>query len=779
MLTLKMFSLIHSSNHRGTSRRRLARFIFATLLIVGSLGFCAAYATSIEGADPTTAKEPAAESVMVGLHVERISEVNDTARTFTAEFELGLRYRGAFDPKDLLLLDTLKPLVLDQPEESTDRDGEHFRLFHLNATFRFKSESKDITRNVHKLAIQLCRRNPPAGRFQFIPDMGGMGLDKAGASWGDVLRDDDVLSGVAGWEMQSGEVKSGPLNVTQRFGGEPESGLVATMTIRRVVVSPKAIVAALIPPKVARDLALGALAVLAVLLAGTWSRPARRISRRHVLLIRLLLGTLGFFLFESWTMTTAQDRLTIDGCRKLSILFEGLWWFIPAVCINAVLPSFVWGPISRRTGHPVPSISRMLVRLAVYFFALTMALHFVSGAPMGNIWAASGVMGIVLGLALQSLILDLFAGMMLNVEKPFKILQWVRLEGGTIGFATQVGQVLEMNWRTTRLWTRDNDIISIPNSTVSKAKITNFAMPTAASRLEFMIVLDYSIPPSRARHILKQGALRAVETGKVLADPQPDVVVVAAEDTAIRYKIQFYANLTLVSESSALTDAVEGVMSRLADEGIDPWALFARPVAVAPRRPDANGSRGNEPLVPAAIGEGVADSPLQNLVTASTETPSTSPISPEQVHIIQHTWSLVKPIADDVARLFYDRLFQLDPSLKPMFRTDPKAQHAKLIGMLCIIVRGIGNLDNLIGTVQDLGMRHVNYAVRDEHYDTVGAALLWTLEQGLGKEWTPEAQAAWVAAYGVLASVMKSAAHPSLPVPLSAEFHASEKGRIS
>src|SRR5271157_5548970 len=120
-------------------RRRLARFIFATLLIVGSLGSCAANATSIEGADPTTAKEPAAESVLVGLHVERISEVNDTARTFTAEFELGLRYRGAFDPKDLSLLDTLQPLVLDQPEESTDRDGKHFRLFHLNATFRFNS----------------------------------------------------------------------------------------------------------------------------------------------------------------------------------------------------------------------------------------------------------------------------------------------------------------------------------------------------------------------------------------------------------------------------------------------------------------------------------------------------------------------------------------------------------------------------------------------------------------------------------------------------------------
>jgi len=710
-------------------------------------------------------KGPAAETVLIGLQVDRISEVNDGAKSFAAEFDLWLRYRGVFDPNDLLLLDTLKPVPLDHPEEATDRDGEHFRLYHLNADFRFKTDRKDLAQNVRRLAVQLGRRGSPAGHVRLLPDVEGMSLGPAGASWDKTLRDDEVLAGVAGWELQSGELRFGPPGESQGIGRRPPPAMTAAIIVRRVVVSPKAIVAALISPKLGADFAVGSLAVVAALFAVTWSRPARRLPGRVILLIRLLLTTVGFDFFEAWAMTAATDRWPIDSCRSLSVLFECLWWLVPAVWCSTLLPGVVWEPMSRRTGHPVPSITRTIVGLSVYGFSIIMAMHFVFEQPLGAIWAASGVMGIILGFALQGLILDAFAGLMLNIEQPFKILHWVRLEGGDVG--QQVGQVLEMNWRTTRLWTRDNDIISIPNSSVSKANITNFATPTPASRLEFTIVLDHTIPPSRARQILKQGALKAVERGKVLANPQPDAVIVASEALGIRYKVRFYANMSLVSDSGALTDAVDGVMECLAEEGIDPstppqQVRFARAGAVPRRRPDRDGSHRAEP---SAAGEIATGPPPPSPVSASLELRRPSPISAEQVRLIQHNWSLVSPIADEAARLFYERLCHLDPGLKPLFRTDPASQRHKLIGVLSLIVKGIGDLDNLLATVQDLGLRHVNYGVKAEHYGTVGAALLWALEQGLGDQWTPEAKAAWIAAYGVLSSAMKSAAGTSSTVP--------------
>src|SRR4051812_7662124 len=111
------------------------------------------------------------------------------------------------------------------------------------------------------------------------------------------------------------------------------------------------------------------------------------------------------------------------------------------------------------------------------------------------------------------------------------------------------------------------------------------------------------------------------------------------------------------------------------------------------------------------------------------------------IPLVQRTWNMVLLIADQAAVLFYDRLFELDPSLRGMFRsTDMGEQRKKLMQMITVAVKGLDHLDQIVPAVQALGRRHGGYGVTDAHYDTVAAALLWTLEQGLGAEWTPEAK---------------------------------------
>ena len=130
--------------------------------------------------------------------------------------------------------------------------------------------------------------------------------------------------------------------------------------------------------------------------------------------------------------------------------------------------------------------------------------------------------------------------------------------------------------------------------------------------------------------------------------------------------------------------------------------------------------------------------------------------------LVQESFAAVMPIADDAAALFYRRLFELDPSLERMFKGDMTEQRRKLVQMLTAAVKGLDRLDQLVPVVEELGRRHVGYGVADAHYDTVGAALLWTLEKGLGSAFTPEVRDAWVAVYGLLAGTMKNAAKASL-----------------
>jgi hemoglobin-like flavoprotein len=134
-------------------------------------------------------------------------------------------------------------------------------------------------------------------------------------------------------------------------------------------------------------------------------------------------------------------------------------------------------------------------------------------------------------------------------------------------------------------------------------------------------------------------------------------------------------------------------------------------------------------------------------------------MTPDRKRLVQETWQQVVPIADTAAELFYRRLFAIDPSTRKLFRaTDMAEQRKKLLQILNVAVRGLDNVDGLVSTVEQLGRRHSGYGVTDAHYDSVGAALLWTLEQGLGRAWTPAVASAWTEVYGVLAGVMRRAA---------------------
>jgi hemoglobin-like flavoprotein len=137
-------------------------------------------------------------------------------------------------------------------------------------------------------------------------------------------------------------------------------------------------------------------------------------------------------------------------------------------------------------------------------------------------------------------------------------------------------------------------------------------------------------------------------------------------------------------------------------------------------------------------------------------------VTPEHIRTVQSTWRKVLPIKDSAAQLFYKRLFEMDPSLRGLFRGDMRQQGEKLIQVMDAAVNGLSRLERMIPSIQELGRRHVDYGVKDHHYGTVGAALLWTLGKALGAEFTPEVKDAWAAVYAVLATTMREAAVTAL-----------------
>lgn len=134
-------------------------------------------------------------------------------------------------------------------------------------------------------------------------------------------------------------------------------------------------------------------------------------------------------------------------------------------------------------------------------------------------------------------------------------------------------------------------------------------------------------------------------------------------------------------------------------------------------------------------------------------------MTPQQIALVQDSFWKVVPIADQAAIIFYDRLFEIAPQVKPLFKGDMAKQRRALMGTLGVVVNGLSNLPSVLPAASALAKKHVCYGVQVSHYSIVGEALLWTLEKGLGEAWTPEIANAWTEAYGILSGFMVSEAY--------------------
>jgi hemoglobin-like flavoprotein len=134
-------------------------------------------------------------------------------------------------------------------------------------------------------------------------------------------------------------------------------------------------------------------------------------------------------------------------------------------------------------------------------------------------------------------------------------------------------------------------------------------------------------------------------------------------------------------------------------------------------------------------------------------------MTPDQIKLVQESFSKVAPISDQAAMIFYDRLFEVAPQVRAMFPSDMTEQRKKLMATLAVVVNGLSNLQAVLPAASALAKRHVSYGATPAHYPVVGGALLWTLEKGLGDAWTPDVASAWTTAYGTLSGYMISEAY--------------------
>ena len=247
-------------------------------------------------------------------------------------------------------------------------------------------------------------------------------------------------------------------------------------------------------------------------------------------------------------------------------------WISAAFLVQRGITTFFWdGLIPNLTGRLVPRLPKDVTGIIVFFFAGVGVLATVFDKSVTGIWATSGILSVVIGFALRNVILDVFIGLAMHVERSFRIGDWVMLHQNRLETHI-IGEVIEINWRTTRLRTTSNNMVVIPNSRLGETIMTNYMQPKPHFRQDLHFVIDYSIPPNRAIRILMAGVKALADGESILENPEPEVRLDEATLDGQRYEVRFFILPVNISPNESRHIVNKSIVEHLGRAGVTPSA---------------------------------------------------------------------------------------------------------------------------------------------------------------------------------------------------------------
>lgn len=258
--------------------------------------------------------------------------------------------------------------------------------------------------------------------------------------------------------------------------------------------------------------------------------------------------------FDEWTQAAPTlESKVIRSIFGLSLAWMGV----------RLIDVFLWRFLELRIGTSIPRLLKDSVAAVVFFIAVILIVSVVFQKAVTGIWATSGVLGVVLGFALQSMIADVFCGIAINVDQPFKIGQWIQIHPR--GVESMIGCVTEISWRCTRLRSKENTVIVVPNSQISMMILKNLSEPIRNTRFQLEFCLDFGVPTERALRILLAGVTAAEG---ILSDPRPKARVTRVSERGAVYRVRYWLDPAETSPSKGRNAVTTSILRHLHQAGV-------------------------------------------------------------------------------------------------------------------------------------------------------------------------------------------------------------------
>jgi branched-chain amino acid transport system substrate-binding protein len=468
--------------------------------------------------------------VYTGVSLNEVSGLDFKDMTCRLDATFWFRYQGAPDVTDIEFLNAVEPVTLGEPLDEQTHDGITSRLYRIRGRFRMDFMRHRHAFGHHFIGFQFRHRGLSKYNLVFVKDLLGMGEPLEAA---ERLRQTNVLGGAPEWRIHRVRVfpDASERNSLENLRylelqgeGVKYSRFNYGVLIRKSGFTLRGKVFEGIHETYMVVISLGGLLLLGLAGRGAFFQ---RFSTSIWGLQSLFALTLLLFA-EVVLVAGLSDELPDLYLKGLVRVFDILWWLVPAFLLDMALAPFLWKPMARRTGRPVPDVLRKFLSYVIYFVALYGVIVYVLETDITSLMATSGVIAAIIGFIIKANISNFFSGMVVNQGNALRTGDWIKVAG------YDEGRVADITWRSTKLRSRDGALVSIPNSTVSESLIHNFTYPDGVSELSVAVRVDPYHSPDRIRKILLDAAIAA---DGVMERPGPTVRYKGIEDGAGVYEV--------------------------------------------------------------------------------------------------------------------------------------------------------------------------------------------------------------------------------------------------
>lgn len=473
--------------------------------------------------------------VYTGIKINKISELDITNLTHNLDFYLWFRYQGDITPENVVFANAAEPIAIGKPIKEMIVNNETYRLYHIKGLFTADFLPGNYGLGQHVLGFSFNHNTYPKSRLIYVSDVLGMGI-ASDRPMLDRIRENQVLSSTSGWFINrvwffQDTVLIDSLGTPQDLN-TPEGVAYSRFNVGFKIQKDKLTLRGLIPLKAATYLMYASTGLLLLIFFFGRKRPLKNIAK-----VRWLMTALACMLLLLVCEVVLADIIaqitSMQDQHRLVVTFDMLWWFIPAILLNMAAESFLWIPLEDKTGRVIPKIVRRLLSFSIYTLAFFGIIAFVFDQKLTSLLATSGVIAMIIGLAIQANISNVFSGIALNIERPLRVGDWVKIGN------TDEGKVIDMTWRTIKILNRDQCITSIPNSVASDVSVRNFSMPDDNVKTFITIHVDPSHDPSQIEKILIDAV---IATPGIVYKPPPIISFKGVEDNVATYIVFFFIN---------------------------------------------------------------------------------------------------------------------------------------------------------------------------------------------------------------------------------------------